>query len=68
MIAVAESGVNVRGRKGPSRIPAVREVLYNNGHSRNRSSFMLQMFECVGTSPLGFSEAVQAALKIAVEG
>jgi len=23
---------------------------------------MLQMFECVGTSPLGFSEAVQAAL------
>jgi len=43
-------------------MPAIRELLYNNEHSRNRSLFMLQMFECVGTSPLGFSEAVQAAL------
>ena len=68
MIAVAESGVNVGGRNGPSRIPAVREVLYNNEYSRNRSSFMLQMFECVGTSPLGFFEAILTVLKIAVEG
>jgi hypothetical protein len=29
---------------------------------------MLQMLEFVGASPLGFSEAVHAAPKIAVEG